>query len=239
MPQAQASETWVVHPHDPIEKLESNLWRVEGSLPNMPLRRVMTVARLASGGLVVYNAIALEEAAMQEVDAWGKVEYIIVPNAWHKLDAKRFAERYPNAKVIAPASGREKVVAVVARAAGPEQLPENADIVIQEFGGTRERELYMTVRSGSGISLIVADALFNMPHLTGVQGFLLRHITRSSGGPVVSRVSRAILVKDKKAYAEQLRSLATPDLRRVIVAHHQVISESPAETLRQVASTVG
>ena len=40
---AKAFDTWKVLPHHPIEKLEPNLWRVEGTVPKMPLRRVMTL----------------------------------------------------------------------------------------------------------------------------------------------------------------------------------------------------
>src|SRR6266542_7018228 len=46
---------WTVLAHDPIEKLAENLWRVRGSLPRMTLKRVMTVARLDDGRLVVHS----------------------------------------------------------------------------------------------------------------------------------------------------------------------------------------
>jgi hypothetical protein len=90
-----------------------------------------------------------------------------------------------------------------------------------------------------GVSLVFADAVFNMPHLPGFHGFVLRHITGSSGGPRVSRVARLLLIKDKAAFAAHLERLATPDLQRVIVAHHQTISDDPAATVRRIAASVG
>ncbi|HZH03491.1 MAG TPA: hypothetical protein VEY30_06880 [Myxococcaceae bacterium] len=68
---AKAHETWTVLKHDPIEKLAENLWRVKGALPGMSLKRNMVVARLSSGGLVIHNGIALDEASMRELEAWG------------------------------------------------------------------------------------------------------------------------------------------------------------------------
>ncbi len=35
----------------------------------------------------------------------------------------------------------------------------------------------MTVRSGAATSVVFGDAVFNMPHLTGIHGFVLKHIT--------------------------------------------------------------
>src|SRR5579871_6107208 len=101
MPKAYA--TWTVLPHRPIEKLEPNLWRVEGDLPGGNGTRVMTLARYRDGRLLVHNAIALEEELMKEIEAFGRPEVLVVPNSFHRLDVKVFKDRYPGATVFAPA----------------------------------------------------------------------------------------------------------------------------------------
>ena len=78
----KAYETWKVLPHLPIEHLADNLWRVQGGLEGMPLKRVMTVVRRQDGGLVIHNAIALDDASMAELDAWGPVTALLVPNGF-------------------------------------------------------------------------------------------------------------------------------------------------------------
>ena len=230
--------TWTVLPHGPIERLEDNLWRVEGTLPNMPLKRVMTIARLASGDLVIHNPIALDDAAMKEIDAWGRVAYLVVPNGWHRLDLTPFHARYPNARVLAPSGSKAKVAAVFPGVADLTDLPPDPNVSLSVFEGTKGLEAVMTVKANGGVTVVLTDALFNMPHLTGVHGFILRHITSSSGGPRVSRIAKLAMVKDKPAFAAQLERLATPDLRRVIVAHHETITHEPAATLRQVAAAL-
>jgi hypothetical protein len=230
---------WDVLAHGPVQRLEDNLMRVEGALPNMGLKRVMTVARRADGGVVVHNAIAMEEAAMAEIEAWGRPTFIVVPNGFHRLDAAKFKARYPEAKIVCPRGAKPKVAKVVGVDLVYEELPPDDDVEIHNLPGTKDAEGVMIVRHDDAVTLVFNDAVFNMPHLSGVEGFVLRRLTSSTGGPRVSRVSRLFLVKDKTAFADELRRLAdTPGLRRIIVSHHEVIDVEPARVLREVAATV-
>ena len=230
-------DTWTVLPHGPIEQLEPNLWRVQGTLPNMPLKRVMVVAALSTGTLVVYSPIALDDAEMTALDALGPVGFIVVPNGMHRLDAKKFASRYPKARMLGPAGARGKIAKVVEVAALSE-LPADPAVTLSEVAGTRDREAMMTVVSAARRSMVFADAIFNMPHLSGLKGFVLQHLTKSSGGPRVSRLAKLLLISDKRAFAAQLDQLASPDLVRVIVGHHEMITDRPADALRDIAATL-
>src|SRR5205085_669793 len=102
-------DTWTVLPHGRIEKLAENLWRVEGGVPKLPLRRVLVVARLGDGRLLFHNAVALEEAAMREIEAWGTPAFLVVPNGWHRLDANVYKQRYPELRVLCPRGARLRV----------------------------------------------------------------------------------------------------------------------------------
>jgi hypothetical protein len=233
---AKAHATWRVWPHGPIEKLSERVWRVQGDIQGMPMKRVMTIARRSDGGLVVHNGVALGEAEMAEIDAWGKVTTIVVPNGYHRIDAKVFHDRYPAATIAAPAGAKQRVAEVVAVGATYEELPADANVSFETLDGTKQREGVMIVREPSGTTLVFNDAIFNMPHASGFSGFLFRRVTGSSGGPRVSRLFRTFVMADKKAYRAHLERLASvPDLRRIIVSHHEVIDADPAATLRRVA----
>jgi hypothetical protein len=236
----KAYETWTPHPHGPLEKLDADLWRVEGSLPGgMPLRRVLTIIRLEDGRLVLHNPVALEEAAMKEIEALGEPAFLVVPSGFHRLDAKVFGARYPNAKVLAPRGGRAKVEEVVGVHGTIDELPRTGRVEMDHVEGTREQEGVLTVRSDSGTTLVFNDIVFNMPHLPGFKGFILRHVTKSSGGPTISRIARFALVKDKRALRDHLGRLAdTPDLVRIVMSHHVPITEKPAEALRGLARSI-
>lgn len=236
---AKANTTWKVLPHRPIEKLDDTVWRVEGDVEGMPLKRVMTIARRADGGLVVHNAVALDDDSMKAIEGWGDVRFIVVPNGYHRLDAKVFKERYPAARVFCPRGARTKVEEVVAVDGVYEDFPADDRVSFVTLDGTKDSEGVMIVRGTSGRSLVVNDALFNMPHLSGFTGFVFRYLTQSSGGPRVSRIARWFVVKDMKAFAAHLERLAdTPQLARIIVSHHETITNEPAGTLRDVARSL-
>src|SRR5262245_46104947 len=110
---AKPFETWTVCPHRPIEKVTENLWRVEAQMPGAPFHRSMMVARLTDGRLVIHNGIALDEAEMKELEAWGTPAFLIVPNKGHRMDARIFKERYPGLSVVAPPSAKTKVDEIV------------------------------------------------------------------------------------------------------------------------------
>ena len=236
---ATTESTWMVLPHLPVERLEDNLWRVQGSLKGMALKRVMTMVRLADGRLVIHSACNLEDQAMTDVEAWGRPAILLVPNRFHRLDAPAWVARYPDLEVLCPKGSRRQVEDIVRVDGDYDAFNGDESVSLEHLDGTRKGEGVMTVRSGLGTSLVFNDALFNMPHGHGIPGFIFRHITASTGGPKVSRLFRMLAVKDKQAFAAHLLRLAdTPDLVRIIVSHHRVIDEDPAAVLRGVAATV-
>lgn len=237
MPKSNA--TWKVQPHGPLEKFGENLWRIEGSLEGMALKRVMTLARLDDGGLVIHNAIPLEEELMKEIESFGSPTYLVVPNGYHRLDAPVFKQRYPNAKVICPTGATEKVGEVIGVDLTYADFQKNGRVTFEELDGTKAAEGVMIVHDEEGTSLVFNDAIFNMPHGSGIAGFVFRHITASTGGPRVSRLLKWLVLKDKSAFVAHLNRLAkTPNLKRIIVSHHEVIDQDPAGVLSRVAAEV-
>jgi len=235
---AKAHATWTVLAHGPLEKLGDDVWRVEGALPGMSMKRVMTIARRADGQLVVHNAIALDDAAMKTLDALGPVGFIVVPNGYHRLDAPAFAKRYPNARVLAPRGARAKVGEVTTVHGDYGDFPADARVRLEHIDGTKDAEGVMIVEGADGATLVLNDIVFNMPHLPGFAGLVVRALG-SSGGPRVTRIARMFLIKDKGAARAHLERLAkTPRLARIVVSHHEVIADAPAETLARVAATL-
>jgi hypothetical protein len=232
-------ENWPVLPHCPLEQLSPRVRRVEGDLEGMPLKRVMTIARTASGKLVVHNAMALDDAGMTALDAFGPVGWVVVPNGYHRIDAPRFARRYPDAKVLCPPGARAKVERVVRVDGTYADFPEDPHVRFEVLDGTREGEGVMIVTDEDGTTLVFNDAIFNMPHVTGFSGFVFKHLTQSSGGPRVSRIARLFLVAEKASFRAHLQRLANvPNLRRVIVSHHETITNEPTRVLREVAASL-
>lgn len=236
---AKFHTSWRVLPHRPLAQLSERVWRLEGDLEGMPLKRVMTIVRRADGGLVVHNAIAADDAAMAELGALGEVRAIVVPNAFHRLDARLFHDRFPAAQVVCPAGARGKVGEVVPVTASYDEVASDGVIELQSLEGTRAREGAVIVRDADGVTVVLNDVVFNMPHQPGGQGFVLRHVTGSTGGPKITRIARWFLISDGRALRGHLERLAAlPGLRRVIVSHHEPIERDPGGVLAAVAATL-
>lgn len=230
---------WKVLPSDPIEKLEDNLWRVEGALESGPIRRVMTVVRLDDGRLVIHNGIALPEEGMAELEAWGKPAFLIVPNGYHRMDAARYKARYPEVKVLCPTAARKRVEKLVKVDGDYDDFAQQPDVRLEHLKGTGDGEGVMIVRSPGGVTLVLNDVLFNMPHRSGLSGFMLKHVTASTGGPKISRLAKMFFVKDADALRAHLERLAEiPELTRIIVSHHEVITDDCKRALDQAAATL-
>jgi hypothetical protein len=234
---SQAETDWSVREHGPITKLASNLWWVQGTLPNMSLRRVMAVARLRDGRLVIHNGIALEEAAMRELEGWGTPAFLIVPNGFHRLDAARYKQRYPNLRVFAPSGSRAKVEQKIKVDGGYEDFPADEDVRLEMLHGVKGTEGAMIVRSEDGLSVVLNDAVMNMDRKRDPLGFLFTTLMGSAPGPRVSRLAKLTLVNDRKALRADLERFAElPELTRLIVAHEKVASGAAAREALQKAA---
>lgn len=230
---------WKTGPHGPLVQLADNVWVAEGQLGNGPMKRVMTVARRRDGRLVIHSAVALDEPQMRVLEALGEPAFLLVPNAYHRIDAPRFKGRYPQLSVYAPRGAVKKVAERVSVTGAYEDLPADPDVGAGYLDGAADGEGLLTVRSSDGVTLVFNDLLFNMPHVPGAMGLVLRYVTGSSGGPKVSNLARWFLVKDQARFRAGLEKLAAdPGLKRIVVSHHLPITEDAAGTLRAVAAAL-
>jgi hypothetical protein len=234
----KANTEWRALAHGPIEKLADNLWWVQGALPGMSLKRVMTVVRLRDGRLVIHNGIALEPAAQQAIEAWGTPAFLLVPNGAHRLDAPAYKRRYPQLKVFAPKGARTKVEEVIAVDGSYEDFPADEHVRLQTLHGVKDQEGALLVRSSDGLTVVLNDAVFNMDRKRDPLGWFFTTLLGSAPGPRVSRLAKLLFVADKRALRADLeRFAALPELTRLIVAHEKVASGPDASSaLRQAAT---
>ena len=233
-PMPKCFENWTVLPHGPLEKLSANLWRVEGTLPDGKTKRVMTIARMKDGRLVIHNAIALEPALQAEIEAFGTPACIVVPNGFHRQDAKIYKDRYPSASVYTPAKARKKVEKIVSVTGDYEAAPKDDTVRLVHLEGCNGSEGALEVKSDDGVTVVFNDTICNLPKRTGLVGFFLA----PTGQMSVPRFSRWLLVKDKDAFARHVNSWAKPDLARIIVSHGKMVTERPADTLMSVTAAL-
>jgi hypothetical protein len=221
-------------PYEPIVELAPNLWCVQGSIPGVPLKRRMTLARLADGRIVIHNAIELKKKDMKRIEAWGTPAFIVVPNGYHRLDAPKLKQRYPDAEVVCPRGSRARVEQVVPVDLGYDEFPDDEQVSMEHLEGTDEREGVLSVKSDDGTTRVFNDVLFNIPRLDGFAGFVLKTIG-TTGGPRVTPVAKLLVLREKRALAAHLDRLATPDVVRLVPGHGELVDTHADETLYRVA----
>lgn len=226
--------TWTVLPHEPVQKLTENLWCVQGTMPNGNSTRKMTVVRSSDGSLVIHNAIALEEPAMQELEAFGRPSFIVVPNGFHRQDARIWKDRYPSAKVIAPRGAAKKVAAIVPVDLSYDEAPSDATLKLTHFEGCKEREGYVEVTSAEGTTLVINDVVCNLPKMSGLWGFMMGPTGQAS----VPRFTRWFVAAGGSALGEHVgRLVKTPGLKRLIFSHGDNIEANASGALETARAT--
>jgi len=234
----KAYDTWHPLPHGPIEKLEENLWRVEGTLPGGGPPRVMTVAKLGDGRLVLHSAIALDDAAMKELEAFGSPAFLVVPNGGHRLDAPAYKKKYPSITVLTAPSSRSKVEQVVPVDATEDRFGDDS-VTYEAIEGTVEGAI--VVRHRSGATLVLNDTVMNMApgSMKGLGGFVSGVLGFFGPEPKVVPLSKLMVYKDKKAARAHLEKLAdTPGLARVVVSHGKPITGDAGGAVRRAVAVL-
>lgn len=216
---------WTLDDPKPLVQLEDNLWVADGAIDGMPLRRKMVVARLTNGQLLIHNALCLDDDQMALLDALGPVGFIVVPNAWHRLDAGAWAQRYPNAKVVCPTQASKRVSELVRVDGDYASLPQDPSVQLLPLDGCKAGEGVLIVRSAGRVSLAFGDAVMNNPHGTGFWWRMYR-LTDSTGGPRVTRLFKWAAVSDKATMRAHLLRLAElPGLYRVLPCHGDTLED--------------
>jgi hypothetical protein len=229
---AKCFTSWTVLPHQPLEKHSEDLWSVSGKMPGGNQRR-MTIARRADGKLVIHNAIALGDAEMKQIEAWGEPAYMIVPNGFHRMDSVIYKQRYPKLDVLCPQAARKKVSELVPVAGHLEEMPRDAKVELFHLRGMKQREGALRIKSGSTASVVFNDTLLNLAPTGGVAGFFMA----PTGTLSVPRFSSWMMLKSAAELKEHLNELArTPGLTHVVPGHGDVVATEPGAQLQQAAA---
>jgi hypothetical protein len=198
----------------------------------------MTVVQLAGGGLIIFSAIALDESQMQSLEAQGAPEFMIVPNGYHRMDAKIWKDRYPTIRVVAPMGSRRRVERTV-RVDTSE--PDFADPCVSfiTVAGTRQSEAALLVRTPTGTTLVLNDLVGNIHGESGFSGWLLRRMGLAGDEPKIPLSVRAIIISEKSALRGQLLQWAAIEsLNRIVMSHGAIIDTHAPAVLRRVAASL-
>jgi Domain of unknown function (DUF4336) len=197
---------------------DANLWSSEyplawqGGLVPIPVR--MTVIRLGDGRLIVHSPGPLSAELRAELDALGRVGFVVNPAA-HGRFAAAAAQAWPSAQVLE---------ADVPPAAWAGELETH---LVQGF---RLREVVLFHRPTH--TLVITDLCFNIQRS---DSRIARAFFRANGmwqrfGP--SRIIRALAVSNRQALQRSLEQVLHWDFERIVPGHGDVIERGGPAALR-------
>lgn len=225
--------THAIYPYSEPIQIRPNLVQVRGSLP-VPVPRNMTVFRSARGELVLYSVIAMHEAGMRALEAFGKPTVMVIPHRRHQMDAPFYKARYPELRVLAAEDVRVRDLQVDGG------LDELARFGIDAYPlpGNTYGDSVLDLPIEDGRALTVCESLGNVK-LDGWLGMLMHVLGPRGGGPGVARavVWREIRASEElRAWLEQQSGRS--DLKVLLFGHGEPIATDVPAMLRKFAGQV-
>jgi hypothetical protein len=213
---------------DRIWSLERPVW-----FSGARLRARTTVVRLDDGSLLLHTPAPPTDDLAAQLRTLGPVRWLMVPNRWHHLGAPAAAARFPEAKVLGPASARSRNKALrldldLRDAEFSTQLPELEALPLQGVPFWDETVLYHRPTQ----SLLGADIVCwagAKDHWTWRCGARLTGCYERVRVPPDARKK----IVDKTAAARSLHAMLERPAERLIIGHGEIIEKGCRDQLAQ------
>ena len=225
----------------PLKAVAKDLWVAERpqNFYGLPVGTRMTVVRLSGGRLLLHSPVPLDAALRAELDALGRVLYVVAPNRVHHLYAGDVAGHYPDARLwIGPGLERKRpdlrYVAVLDDES-PEEWRAELD---QAFfrGRPYENEIVFCHRASR--TLIICDIAFNIgAGAAPMTRFLMRLI--GSYGRFGPTKLDPVLIRDRAAARASMQRILSFDVDRVVLPHGDIVESGAKEQLRHGYAWLG
>ncbi len=228
-----------IEPYDSLIQRGPGLYTLDGDWEGTTFRRRMTVIQLANRALLIHSAIRLRDEDYALLERLGKVQWIILPNAFHVSEAHSYKFRYPDAKLLGSV---EAVKAISKQCAADGTLPGTwakdlqSEVECLLFEGTRMLG-EVTLFHRPSRTLILTDIAFNMR--TATKGFEKMFFKWNQidhrFGP--SRIFRNLFVRDRAQARASFERMLEWDFDRVIVNHGDVLESGGKSAIQAILQT--
>jgi hypothetical protein len=215
------------------EIVAGRIWATERPVwfGGVRLRARTSVIRLDDGRLLVHSPAPPSDGLAKQMADLGEVSWLVVPNCFHHLGTPAAAAAFPDAKILGPksAGARNRELRIDVDIREPkftQAVPEFALIPLEGVPFLDETLLYHRPTE----TLFGADVV-----LRGDENdhWSFRFAARITGCFKRLRVPPDVKnkVADKQAAARSLKALQALPIKRLVVAHGNVIEEAPLAQL--------
>lgn len=231
-----------------LNEFAKDIFILEGpSVPffGFPYPTRSVIIRLNSGaGCFVWSPTELsEEAAIEIEEKAGSVLFIIAPNKIHHIFLRSWAERYPEAKVLAAPGLKGRSVVKDVRIDG--ELGHGADPAYADdidqvlFGGSFFMDEVVFYHKSSRTA-IFTDLIQRFPaeKARGFKGYLLKLDGLVGEKGSTPRDYRVTFLFGKKKARNAKEKILAWDMERLIIAHGMCASDGAASIVERALSWV-
>ena len=223
------------------EIVDGRIWASERSVwfSGVRLRARTSVIRLDDGRLLVFSPAPPSDGWLRQVADLGDVSWLVVPNCFHHLGTPVAAAAFPEAKILAPRSAAARnpdlrIDVEIHDPACAAAVPECALLPLEGVPFLDETLLYHRPTQ----TLFGADVVLRADeHDHWTWRFAARVTGCYNRWSVPHDVRKKVV--DKAAASRSLRALQTLPIKRLIVAHGEVIESEPLAQLVEAWRRVG
>lgn len=200
-------------------------------------QRNVTLLRLPDGRLVIHSTAPFEFEDVKAIRRFGEPAWLVDATLMHDTFAKAARLAFPGLSYFAPAD--------FAKANGATTQPLSAlprdwdgEIDVLRIEGLRKVEEHAFFHRVSR-TLILADLFFHFPPETrGWPRFFVQRIMRLPRLVGISLFFR-LMIRDKRLFAQSMRSLLDWDFERILVAHSEPILQDARSLFRRALCEAG
>jgi hypothetical protein len=223
------------------EIVDGRIWASERPVwfSGVRLRARTSVIRLDDGRLLVHSPTPPSDPWLKQVAELGEVRWLVVPNCFHHLGTPAAAAAFPDAKIVAPrsAAARNRALRIDLEIHDPafsQAVPELALFPLEGVPFLDETLLYHRPTE----TLLGADVVL---WADDKDHWSWRFAARITGCFKRVRVPPDVRKKvaDKAAASRSLQALHGLSVKRLVVAHGNVIDEAPLARLIEAWRMVG
>lgn len=222
------------------ELCPGTIWTAQQALRFGPIaiRTRMTVVRLADGGLWVHSPVQPTDAGVAALRALGPVRYVVAPNRSHHLFFLPFLAAFPDAiGFIAPGlQGKRPDLAGYRELTPGLPQPWSDDLPGWFIGGLPVINETVWFHPGTG-TLLLTDLLFCFGEQNRGLARLAARLLGVNGRVAMSRTMK-LMVRDRQVFRRSIAPLLALDVRRIVLAHDQVVGHDARAALARAFAWV-
>jgi hypothetical protein len=191
----------------------------------------MTVLPLGAGQLALVSPVPIDDAVAAGLAKLGEVRFLIAPNMLHHMYLGAAIERYPAARVLAPAGLRAKRPDLRIDGTLDGELPAEltAAVEIVHIAGASNPDEFVFFHRATR-TLVVTDLVFNIVCPQGLVAHLVLFLAGCHGRLAQSRFWR-FAIKDRAAAAHSIARVLALPIETLVMAHGEIVRDRAQQRL--------